>query len=130
MELDPLIVAPMAVTMMQHRRVAIGEPRIRIEVGGRTRAELFEMRLEMREHIRRKPQPQDVLQGFVDCVQVEPGDIGRARLLPHLVRGRSRSELHVHDLPPALRLAACKSDASRGTRPSGLVSTTTMISTP
>src|SRR5947209_18674123 len=77
MKLDPLPVAAMAVAMMQNRRVAIGKPCVRIEIGGGAGTESVEMWREMREEIGCEPQPQHILQRAVDPVEIETGGVAR-----------------------------------------------------
>ena len=84
---DVLRIAAELVALMQHRRVAVGEPRAFVEIAAGQFAEAIEMRLDMAEQRIGKMQPQQIGQRRIGPVEIHPCRIRReqSRLI-----GRSR----------------------------------------
>ena len=80
---DPLHVAAELVALVQHRRMAVGEPRAFVEMAAGERAEAVEMRLDVAEQRLRQMQPQQIRQRRIGAVEIHARGIGReqARLV-------------------------------------------------
>mgnify|MGYP003694161543 CR=1 FL=1 len=63
---------PKLVALMQHRRVAVGEPRAFVEIAAGQLAEPIEMRLDMAEQRIGKMQPQQIRQRRIGPVEIHP----------------------------------------------------------
>ena len=74
---DPLHVAPEAVALVQHRRVAVGKPRAFVEMAAGERAEPVEMRLDMAKQRVGQMQPQQIGQRRIGAVEIHARGIGR-----------------------------------------------------
>jgi hypothetical protein len=79
---DPLRIAPEAVALVQHRHVAIGEPRALVEMAAGERTEPIEMRLEVAEQRVRQMNPQKVSQRRIGAVEIHPRSIRREQSWP------------------------------------------------
>ena len=82
MILDPLRIAPEAVALVQHRHVAVGEPRAFVEMAAGERAEPIEMRLDMAEQRVRQMNPQKIRQRRIGAVEIHPRSIRREQSRP------------------------------------------------
>ena len=74
---DPLRVAAETVALMQHRRVAVGEPRAFVEMAAGERAEPVEMRLDMAKQRIGQMQPQQIGQRRIGAVEIHARGIRR-----------------------------------------------------
>ena len=79
---DPLRVAPETVALMQHRHVAVGEPRALVEMASGERAEPVEMRLDMAKQRVRQMNPQEIGQRRIGAVEIHPRGIRREQSRP------------------------------------------------
>ena len=78
---DPLHVAPELVALMQHRHVAVGEPRAFVEMTACERAKTVEMRLDMAEQIVGQMDAQQIGQRRIGAIEVHSRSY-RARAIP------------------------------------------------
>jgi hypothetical protein len=74
---DCLGVAAKTVALMQHRSVAIGEPRAFVEMTAGEGAQPIEMRFDMAKHRIRQMQPQQIRQRRVGPIEIHAGGVGR-----------------------------------------------------
>ena len=74
---DVLRIAAELVALVQHRRVAVGEPRAFVEMAAGQFAEAIEMRLDMAEQRIGEMQPQQVGQRRIGPVEIHPRRIRR-----------------------------------------------------
>ena len=88
---DPLRVAAETVALVQHRHMAVGEPRAFIEMTAGERAQTVEMRLDMAEQRVRQMDAQQIRQRRIGAVKIHPRCIRReqSRLLGEAWSDRS-----------------------------------------
>ena len=79
---DPLHVAAEPVALMQHRRVAVGEPRAFVEMAAGKRAEPVEMRLDMAKQRVGQMDAQQIGQRRIGAVEIHARGIGREQARP------------------------------------------------
>ena len=79
---DPLRVAPETVALVQHRHVAVGEPRAFIEMAAGERAKPVEMRLDMAEQWLLQMNAQQVGQRRIGAVEIHARRIRREQPRP------------------------------------------------
>ena len=93
---DVLRIAPELVALMQHRRVAVGEPRAFVEMAAGQFAEAIEMRLDMAKQRVGQMQPQQIGQRRIGPVEIHPRRIGReqSRLIGRACRAIMHAWLH------------------------------------
>ncbi len=75
--LDPLRVAAELVALVQHRRMAVGQPRAFVEMAAGHGAEPVEMRLDVAERRVRQMQAQQIGQRRIGPVKIHAGGVGR-----------------------------------------------------
>ncbi len=76
MVLDPVLVTPEAVARMQHRRMAVGEPREFVQPPAGELAEAGIVRFEMRADIGRQIDRQQIAQPAIGGVEIHSGAVG------------------------------------------------------
>ena len=93
---DVLRIAAELVALMQHRRVAVGEPRAFVEIAAGQFAEAIEMRLDMAEQRIGQMQPQQIGQRRIGPVEIHPRRIRReqSRLIGRTCRAIMHAWLH------------------------------------
>ena len=93
---DVLRIAAELVALMQHRRVAVGEPRAFVEIAAGQFAEAIEMRLDMAEQRIGEMQPQQIGQRRIGPVEIHPRRIRReqSRLIGRSCRAIMHAWLH------------------------------------
>ena len=74
---EVLGIAAKAVALVQHRRMAVGEPRAFVEMAAGELAEPVEMRLDMAKQRLGQMQPQQIRQRRIGPVEIHPRGIGR-----------------------------------------------------
>src|SRR5664279_6657753 len=77
MVFDRLRVAPKAVALVQHRGVAVGQPRAFVEMAAGKLTEPVKMRLDMAEQPIRQMDAQEIGQRRVGAVEIHAGSIRR-----------------------------------------------------
>jgi hypothetical protein len=75
--LDPLLVAPEPVAVVQDRHVPVGQARAVVQLVARERAQAVEMRLDMTSERRGKVDLEQVRERAIRPEEVEPGGVGR-----------------------------------------------------
>ena len=80
---DPLHIAAELVALVQHRRMAVGEPRAFVEMAAGKRAEPVEMRLDVAKQSVRQMEPQQIRERRIGAVEIHARGVGReqARLV-------------------------------------------------
>ena len=93
---DALRVAAELVALVQHRRMAVGEPRAFVEIAAGQFAEPVEMRLDMAEQRIGQMQPQQIGQRRIGAVEIHARRIGReqSRLVGRICRAIMHAWLH------------------------------------
>ena len=74
---DPLHVAAEPVALVQHRHVAVGQPRAFVEMAAGERAEPVEMRLDMAKQRVGQMDAQQIGQRRIGAVEIHAGGIRR-----------------------------------------------------
>ena len=94
---DGLGIAPELVALMQHRRMAIGQPRAFVEIAAGQFAEAIEMRLDMAEQRVGEMEPQQISQRRIGPVEIHPRRIRReqSRLIGRSCRAIMHAWLHI-----------------------------------
>ena len=94
---DVLGIAAELVALMQHRRVAVSEPRTFVEIAAGQFAQAIEMRLDMAEQRVGEMQSQQIGQRRIGPVEIHARRIGReqSRLIGRACRAIMHAWLHI-----------------------------------